>query len=106
MYRFNFIGQPYRMGFSVFDQYSLLHFTVGVFAYFVSIPLFEFIVLHVLFEYIENTKMGMNIINTYFILWWPGGKPYPDTLRNQISDIVCATIGWTVSYYLDTWYRD
>ena len=50
--------------------------------------------------------MGMNIINTYFIRWWPGGKPYPDTLRNQISDIVCATIGWTVSYYLDTWYRD
>ena len=94
-----------EMGTKVMDQYSLLHFSMGVVAYFWSMPLLILIVLHIVFEYVENTKWGMNIINTYFITWWPGGKPYPDNLINQTSDIVCSVIGWLVAYYLDDFYR-
>ena len=93
------------MGFKAFDQYSLLHFSMGVVAYFWSISLFVLIVIHIVFEYVENTQWGMNIINTYFIRWWPGGKPYPDNLLNQASDVVFSVIGWLVAYYLDGVYR-
>jgi len=48
--------------------------------------------------------MGMNIINTYFTMW-PGGKPYPDNLLNQVSDVVFSVIGWLAAYYLDSVYR-
>ena len=93
------------MGLKAFDQYSLLHFSMGVVAYFWSISLVALLVIHIVFEYIENTQWGMNIINTYFIRWWPGGKPYPDNVLNQTSDVVCSAIGWLVSYYLDGLYH-
>jgi len=88
------------MGFKAFDQYSLLHFSMGVVAYFWSISLFVLIVIHIVFEYVENTQWGMNIINTYFTMW-PGGKPYPDNLLNQVSDVVFSAIGWLAAYYGD-----
>lgn len=44
--------------------------------------------------------MGMNFINNY-IVFWPGGKPKPDTIRNIIGDTFGTIIGWLSSYYLD-----
>lgn len=88
------------MGVLIFDQYSILHFSIGVIAYFWSIPFFTIILLHIIFEYIENTKIGMKIINTYFT-FWPGGKPYSDNLLNSISDTIFTGLGWIVSYNLD-----
>ena len=78
---------------------------MGVVAYFWSIPLVILIVLHIVFEYVENTKWGMNIINIYFTRWWPGGKPYADNLINQTSDIVCSGIGWMMAYCLDDVFK-
>ena len=57
------------MGVRLFDQYSILHFAVGVIAYFWDISFFTIIVLNILFEIIENSPVGMNIINTYFTRW-------------------------------------
>ena len=74
---------------------------MGVVAYFWSMSLVVLIVVHSIVEYVENTQWGMNIINTYLIRYWPGGKPCPDTLLNQTSDIVCSVIGWMIAYYLD-----
>jgi hypothetical protein len=47
--------------------------------------------------------MGMNLINTYFIGLWPGGKPYPDI--NSTTDTLFTGIGWLVSYQLDRMYK-
>ena len=91
------------MGSRLFDAYSLLHFSVGVLAYFWSISLLQIIVLHILFEYVENTTMGMYIITTYFKDWWPGGKPTPDSFVNRVSDILCTGVGWMTSFYLKKW---
>ena len=44
---------------------------------------------------------GMNVINTYFKKWWPGGKPHADNLLNQTSDVLFTGIGWALSYHLD-----
>lgn len=44
------------MGLRIFDQYSILHFAVGVIAYFWSIPFITIIIIHILFEYVEDRK--------------------------------------------------
>lgn len=93
------------MGRRWFDQYSLLHLAVGIIAYFWSISLFMIIIIHILFEFIENTHFGMNLINTYFQHWWPGGKLYPDNLLNSITDTIFTGFGWLIAYNLDTIYK-
>ena len=93
------------MGLRAFDQYSLLHFAVGVIAYFWSITFFITIIVHILFEFIENTPVGMNLINTYFTQWWPGCKTHPDNLLNRTSDTIFTGLGWLLAYKLDRIYK-
>lgn len=94
------------MGFRLIDQYSLLHMAVGIIAYFWSISLFTTILIHILFELIENTHFGMNLINTYFQHWWPGGKPYSDNLLNSTTDTIFTGLGWLIAYNLDMIYKN
>lgn len=92
------------MGLRIFDQYSLLHFAVGIIAYFWSISLLLLLIIHIVFEYVENTQWGIKLINTYFQKWWPGGKTHPDNLLNQTSDTVFSIFGWLIANYVDTIY--
>lgn len=88
------------MGLYSIDQYSLLHFAVGIIAYFWGFSWEITLLGHILFEYVENTPWGMRIINTY-ITYWPGGKPYPDSLLNQATDTLFTMLGWIISFYSD-----
>ena len=88
------------MGLYLLDQYSLLHFAVGIIAYFWGIGWFILLLLHILFELSENTTWGIHFINQYITIW-PGGKPYPDSYINQLSDTLASMLGWIVSYYTD-----
>lgn len=91
------------MGKLWFDQYSLLHLASGVIAYFYHIPLRYWIIIHLIFEILENTSTGIWFINTW-LTFWPGGKPYPDSLVNSISDNAFSTLGWLAAQYLDNLY--
>lgn len=93
------------MGTNWIDQYSLLHFSVGVIAYFWSMNLLTLIIIHIIFEYVENTKFGIKFINNYFIRWWPGGKEFPDNTINSISDTLFSILGWYVSYLVNIYYK-
>jgi len=103
------------MGLNFADQYSLLHFAVGVVLYFWNIPFFIAIILHTIFEMLENTEIGMKFINTYIIhpglFSWPGGKDYADSFLNNVGDTIFFAIGWILSAYLDVtgtkqgWYK-
>ncbi len=88
------------MGNHFFDQYIYLHFAVGIVVYFWNISLLNWIILHTIFEFLENTQMGVNIINKY-IVFWPGGKPKSDTIINNVGDTFGAVLGWLSAYYLD-----
>lgn len=68
------------MGQQFADQYSFLHFSVGVVAYFSGVKLGWWLVLHTLFELGENSPAGMQLINR--VGAWPGGKPQPDSMAN------------------------
>lgn len=88
------------MGSFLFDQYTYLHFSVGVVAYFWNISLFHWFILHSIFEILENTSFGMYFINNY-IFFWPGGKPKADTIINNIGDNIGAVLGWLSAFYID-----
>ena len=90
------------MGTQIFDQYSLLHFAVGIIFYFFNISFKWWTILHILFEYSENTTFGMNIINKY-LTFWPGNKNYADSLLNNIGDIIVGSIGWLIARVLDSY---
>lgn len=97
------------MGKQFIDQFTYLHFASGIIAYFWNINLKDWFIIHTIFEILENTKIGINIINKF--TYWPGGKPYSDSLKNIIGDSLGAIIGWISAYYLDyyggkyNWYK-
>tara|TARA_Y100000389_G_C17233578_1_gene399402 strand:- start:403 stop:714 length:312 start_codon:yes stop_codon:yes gene_type:complete len=99
------------MGIKMLDQYSLLHFSVGIVFYFWNVPLLQSLMLHFLFEIVENTEMGMNIINTWFKNIWPGGKYSSDSPMNIFGDNIFFVIGWLLAKTLDEmgdkygWYK-
>lgn len=93
------------MGSNAIDQYSLLHFAVGIVAYFWGFSWQLLLVLHILFELVENTPQGMYFITTYISLW-PGGKSKADSSINMISDIVVSIVGWYVARIADSFALD
>jgi len=91
------------MGFYIYDQYSILHFAVGIVFYFWGISFTNSTLLHILFEYIENTTIGMANINKFY--FWPGGKDYADSLTNSIGDTLFFMVGWSLANALDKYYK-
>ena len=88
------------MGKTFMDKYSLLHAAVGVVAYFWDVPIRTFTLIHVLFELIENTRVGMKVINTTFKGIWPGGKDFADAHVNSIGDTLFAIAGWMFAQWV------
>lgn len=90
------------MGNLFLDQFSLLHFSVGVVAYFLTIKFEYWLLINLIFEFAENSPLGVTVLDNasgYFP--WPGGKKRPDSLVNITGDIICAMLGWLAAYYLD-----
>ena len=87
------------MGQLLFDRFTYLHFASGIIAYFFDLSLLQFIILHTIFEIIENTKFGINFINKY-LFSWPGGKSDSDRIINNIGDTIGALIGWLSAYLI------
>jgi len=104
------------MGYRFFDQYSILHFAVGVIMYFWGFSFLWAFGIHTGFELGENTKLGVHLINKFsessFPFKWPGGKPEPDNWRNMLGDTVFFVLGYLVSKILETlgrtqhWYYE
>ena len=99
------------MGLNFLDQYTYLHFASGIIAYFWGLRLKTLIILHVIFEIIENTQIAITLINKYIYIFSPMTKEYPDSYINRLGDTIGAIIGWLSAYYLDKignkyqWYK-
>lgn len=89
------------MGKHLFDRFTLLHFAVGVVMFYWGISFTDTLVLHTIFELLENTDMGMHFINKY-IKQWPGGKPYADSPINMLGDTIGIALGWYLAYKMKT----
>ena len=88
------------MGKQFLDQYSLLHFSQGIIAYFLGTPPFTWFVSHATFEFLENSGPGMELINKY-LTFWPGGKPEPDAPINILGDNLSAAAGYWFAKCVD-----
>lgn len=88
------------MGQYILDKFSIVHFAVGILWRYMGFDILSLFILHTIFEIVENSKIGMHIINTYFKIW-PGGKPSADTVVNIISDILISLLGWIL---VDTYF--
>jgi hypothetical protein len=89
------------MGQRFLDQYSLLHAAVGIVAYFWGFGFLASLLLHTVFEWAENTTVGMRFINNTLTAW-PGGKPKADSFLNCVGDTVAFAMGWIAANALDT----
>lgn len=93
------------MGFLLVDQYTLLHFAVGVIAYFWYFRFWTAFGLHLAFEIVENTPTGMAFLNKYFpkggLFRWPGDKVAPDSWLNFIGDTGAFVAGYIIAKVLD-----
>lgn len=88
------------MGDKVFDQYFLLHFATAVIAYFWGVSLLDWMLIHTIFEVVENTEAGSKFIRDCVPIW-PGGKRRPDVIMNTIMDTVSAMLGWLFAKWFD-----
>ncbi len=88
------------MGKAWIDEYTPLHFAVGIVSYYWGISLFTLTVLHIIFEVLENTEKGMEMIRSFPL--WPGGKTHADSIINQVSDTISSMIGWILCSSLFT----
>ncbi len=87
------------------NEYTLLHVAAGIIAYYWGLPLIGWLIVHALFEYIENTKIGMNLINNY-IPTWPGGKQTKETFfQSMVSDNFFAVVGWLIASFVDKGFK-
>ena len=81
------------MGKTFLDKFSLLHYGTGFVASYNGIRLLHLMILHMTFEFVENTDAGIKFIQDN-LPWWPGGKEYPDAFINIVGDNVSAFVGW------------
>jgi len=88
------------MGNLLIDQYTYLHFASGIIAYFWNISFKNWIMLHTIFEILENTNFGIKVINKFYY-WSSFKKSYPDSLINILGDTLGASLGWLTAFYLD-----
>tara|TARA_B100000902_G_scaffold388223_1_gene433480 strand:- start:666 stop:980 length:315 start_codon:yes stop_codon:yes gene_type:complete len=87
------------MGKYFIDQFTYLHFAVGIVAYFWSISLNNWILINIIFELFENSDFGIKVVSN--IPYWPGSKPKSDTPINIVGDIGSIILGWLSAYYID-----
>jgi hypothetical protein len=87
------------MGNKLFDKFTYLHFASGITTYYWNISFTWMLILHTIFEILENTSTGIHIIDNY-ITFWPGGKVRADSLINSIGDTIGVIIGWVSAYYI------
>ena len=83
----------------MFDQYSFLHFSVGAVSYYWNVSLIKLLIIHTIFELLENTVEGIKLINKF--KYWPGGKDRADSPINMVGDTISVALGWTVAYLLN-----
>lgn len=87
------------MGEFLFDKFTYLHFGSGIVIYYWGVSFIWWMLLHTIFEVLENTKAGVHFIDRY-IPFWPGGKLAPDSFINSLGDTIGALLGWVSSWWI------
>lgn len=84
----------------IFDQYSLIHFSVGILFFFTRISLLLSTITHATVSLLYNTDSGHEMIRK-LAFWWPGSKR-PDSPYNIMGDNISFVSGWLVASAVDS----
>jgi hypothetical protein len=86
------------MGIYFTDNFSLLHFSSGIIAYYWNITFFQWFILHIIYELFQNSAFGIWFINNVITVW-PGGKLHYDSYINIIGDQIYGLLGWIFTHF-------
>jgi hypothetical protein len=86
---------------ALLDQYSLLHFAVGVLLFFGRFSFLLATLTHATFSLLYNNDAGYSFIKRY-AAWWPGSKR-ADSYYNMLGDNLSFNAGWLVASVCDSW---
>jgi len=83
--------------------FTFVHFIAGVLAALVGISFLFWLLLQILFEAWENSKLGLNFFNSLDpVLQKATGltwEPYKgDSLPNSCCDVAAGSLGWALGY--------
>ena len=92
------------MGLKFMDRFSLLHFASGIIANFFNLSIVQWLVLHTVFEIVENSRCGVYFIDRY-LFFWPGGKNRSDSVVNSVGDTFFGMFGWFVANIINEYYK-
>ena len=84
----------------LFDQYSLIHFAVGVLLFFARISFVLATLTHATISLLYNNETGYEAIRR-FAFWWPGSKR-PDSAFNIVGDNISFMSGWLFASAVDS----
>lgn len=79
------------------------HFISGVIAYYIGFPLIPFIILHILWEIVDNTRYFRDRSIKMFS-WLPFLAYRLDTVYNSQTDNIFAILGWYTGKWISEHY--
>ena len=83
---------------NAFDEYSIIHFSIGLLAYQSGFSFITLVIFYSIFKIFGNTSFGINIIDKYVSPIF-GYKLFPESYKNIISDLGICLFGWFLGYF-------
>ena len=80
-----------------FDEYSLVHFSIGVLTYQSGFSFLTLAIVYSIFKIFSNVSLGMYVIDTY-VTPLLGYKLYPESFKNIGMDLSACLLGWLTGY--------
>jgi hypothetical protein len=80
-----------------FDEYSIVHFAIGVLTFQAGFSFVTLAILYAIFKIFSNMSLGMYVIDKYFTPFI-GYKLYPESFKNIGTDLALCFIGWIFGY--------
>lgn len=80
-----------------FDEYSLVHFSIGVLTYQSGFSFLTLAIVYSIFKIFSNVSLGMYVIDTY-VTPLLGYKLFPESFKNIGMDLSACLLGWLTGY--------
>ena len=80
-----------------FDEYSIVHFAIGVLTFQAGFSFVTLAIVYAIFKIFSNMSLGMYVIDTY-VTPLLGYKLFPESFKNIGSDLGMCFLGWLIGF--------
>ena len=85
----------------IIDRNTYLHFAAGIIAYYWGFTLIDWLILHILLDLFQRTKLGKKVTKIFARIWPEPSDLSSETYLNVLGDSAFAVLGWVSAYLLD-----